>query len=75
LPVQEQGDLIDVHGGVPRPARILWVSKIFDWFKEDFNRDIVGTFIRYAKPPLRAKLKDRRNWIKIRYLDYDWSLK
>jgi hypothetical protein len=52
----------------------LWVSKIFDWFKEDFNRDIVGTFIRYAKPPLRAKLEGRRDRIKIRYLDYDWSL-
>ena len=52
----------------------LWVSKIFDWFGEDFDQEIVGHFIRYAKPQLKARLESSRDRIKIRYLDYDWSL-
>ena len=52
----------------------LWVSKIFDWFGKDSNQDIVGTFIRYAEPQLKAKLENIRDRIKIRHLDYDWSL-
>jgi hypothetical protein len=52
----------------------LWVSKIFDWFEEDFNQDVVGTFIRYAEPQLKAKLENNRDRIKIRHLEYDWSL-
>jgi len=27
----------------------LYVSKIFDWFEEDFNGDILGFFLKYAK--------------------------
>jgi hypothetical protein len=50
------------------------VSKIFDWFGEDFNQDIVGTFIRYAEPQLKSKLENNRDRIKIRHLDYDGSL-
>ena len=52
----------------------LLVSKIFDWFGEDFNEDIVGTFIRYAEPQFKTKIENNRDRIKIRHLDYDWSL-
>lgn len=52
----------------------LWVSKIFDWFGEDFNQDVLGTFIRYAEPQLKAELENNRVRIKIRHLEYDWSL-
>ena len=52
----------------------LLVSKIFDWFGEDFNEDIVGTFVRYAEPQFKAKIENNRDRIKIRHLDYDWSL-
>jgi len=53
---------------------ILMVSKIFDWFAEDFNDDVIGFFLLYAEPPLRQQLKDNRSRIRIEYLDYDWSL-
>lgn len=52
----------------------LWASKIFDWFGEDFDENIVDTFIHYAEPSLKAKLEKNKDRLKIRFLDYDWSL-
>jgi hypothetical protein len=52
----------------------LVVSKIFSWFSEDFAGDIPKFFLRYAKPDLQRKLLEKGGDIKIRYLDYDWSL-
>lgn len=51
------------------------LSKIFDWFEEDFERDggsVLGWVRKYAPD-------SRQNWlgsakIKIKYLDYDWDL-
>jgi hypothetical protein len=52
----------------------LWVSKIFDWFNEDFGDDIIGFVMRYADPPLSDTLKRSRDRVRVKYLDYDWSL-
>ena len=52
----------------------LYVSKIFKWYSEDFDNDIVGFFIKYTKDALKRKLRKDRKQIKIEYLDYDWSL-
>jgi len=52
----------------------LYVSKIFDWFKEDFNGDILGFFLKYAKGDLKEHLAVNKEKIKVKYLDYDWSL-
>lgn len=52
----------------------LWVSKIFDWFAEDFNDDIVGFFIKYADGSLHDQLIQNRSAIMVKYVDYDWSL-
>ncbi len=52
----------------------LYVSKIFDWFGEDFDGDIMGFFLKYAKGDLKKRLDANQSKIKIRYLDYDWSL-
>jgi hypothetical protein len=52
----------------------LYVSSIFKWFAEDFNKDIVGFFLKYAKGDLKEQLEARRGKIKVKYLDYDWSL-
>jgi hypothetical protein len=52
----------------------LYVSSIFKWFKKDFNKDIPGFFIRYAEPNLAAELKSKGKRLKVKYLDYDWSL-
>ena len=53
---------------------VLWVSRIFDWFAEDFGDDIIGYFLNYAEAPLRDELIKNRERIRVRHLDYDWSL-
>ncbi len=53
---------------------ILHVSSIFKWFSKDFNSDILSFFLQYGDNELKTLLKERKNRIKIDYLDYDWSL-
>ena len=52
----------------------LYVSSIFKWFAEDFNKDIIGFFLKYAKGNLKEQLEANKEKIKVKYLDYDWSL-
>ena len=52
----------------------LHVSRIFKWFSEDFNDDILDFFLKYATGKLKEKLKAKSDRIKVKYLDYDWSL-
>ena len=52
----------------------LWVSKIFDWFSEDFQGGVVAYFIQLADDMLRDQLVKNKERIKVKYLDYDWSL-
>lgn len=52
----------------------LYVSKIFKWFSEDFNNDVIGFFLKYAKDDFKEELESKRKEIKIKYLHYDWSL-
>jgi hypothetical protein len=52
----------------------LYVSKIFDWYGEDFDDDPVAFFLRYAEGDLAARLMQARDGLQVAYLDYDWSL-
>ncbi|RJQ80920.1 MAG: hypothetical protein C4519_09260 [Desulfobacteraceae bacterium] len=52
----------------------FYISRIFDWFADDFGEDIVGFFRKYAAGDLKKVLDDRGDRIRIAYLDYDWSL-
>jgi hypothetical protein len=52
----------------------LYVSKIFDWFEEDFNGDILAFFLKFTKEDLKEQLEASQEKIKVKYLDYDWSL-
>jgi hypothetical protein len=52
----------------------LYVSKIFKWFKEDFNGDVIGFFKRYARGELKKQLDSLGEDLNIRYLPYDWGL-
>ena len=52
----------------------LYVSRIFKWYPEDFNDDIVGFFLKYARGERLKKLKEKQPEIDVGYLDYDWSL-
>lgn len=52
----------------------LYVSKIFKWFKEDFDGDVVGFFLKYAEGGLKDRLLATKDHIRIKYLGYDWAL-
>ena len=54
----------------------LYASKIFKWFKDDFNNDIIGFFLKYTEGSFRKDLAANRDRdkMKIKFLDYDWSL-
>ena len=52
----------------------LYVSKIFEWFSGDFNKDIIGYFIKYARGGLKTRLEADQDKIRIKFLDYDWNL-
>ncbi len=52
----------------------LYVSKIFKWFSEDFDNDVIGFFLIHADSDFKKELESKRENIKIKYLHYDWSL-
>jgi hypothetical protein len=53
---------------------VLYVSRIFKWFPEDFNHDPIGFFRTYAEGGLKVELQKRAQHLRVKYLDYDWSL-
>jgi hypothetical protein len=53
---------------------IFYVSRIFEWFSEDFNDDVVGFYLKYAENDLKKRLTRKKNAILVKYLHYDWSL-
>lgn len=81
-----EGDILDqqLHRSVrsflnnPERNRLegttLYVSKIFKWFAKDFEEDIVGFFIRFVEGDTKKKLLENKDKIRVKYLDYDWSL-
>jgi len=52
----------------------LYVSRIFKWFSEDFNDDVLGFFLKFAEGDFKRGLEAQRDKLKIVYLSYDWSL-
>ncbi len=54
--------------------KTLYVTKIFKWFSEDFNDDVVGFVRRYAQGDFKSKLQELGDEVRVKYLDYDWSL-
>lgn len=47
----------------------LYISKIFDWFKEDFTKK--STLIEFVKSGMKIDIPENAS---IRYTDYDWNL-
>jgi len=55
-------------------GKTLYVSKIFKWFKDDFNKDIIGFFLKYTEGSFKNDLVANKDKTKVKYLDYDWTL-
>ncbi|MEW5737172.1 MAG: DUF547 domain-containing protein [Thermodesulfobacteriota bacterium] len=52
----------------------LYVSRIFKWFAQDFDKDPVSFVRRYAKGDLATRLAATGDGVSVKYLSYDWSL-
>ncbi len=62
-----KGLRLDPAGGV------LWLSRIFSWFEEDFEPEGVLAFVSgYLSDPDRVFIQTRRP--RIQYLEYDWRV-
>ena len=58
-----------------RERETVHLSRIFDWFSEDF--DAHGGALAFVKPHLAAadrRWLDRNPGVRVRFFDYDWSL-
>ena len=55
-------------------GKTLYVSKIFKWFSEDFDDNVLGFFLKYAEGDFKERLVANKFDIEVEYLDYDWSL-
>ncbi len=58
---------------IDHEARIVWVSPILDWFREDFSEDLLAYVRRYVAPERRTEL-DRAADYELRFMEYDWGL-
>ncbi|MCP4744830.1 MAG: DUF547 domain-containing protein [Desulfobacteraceae bacterium] len=52
----------------------LYVSRIFKWFGDDFNNNVIGFFENFASSEFKRELVKKKNTLEVKYLDYDWSL-
>lgn len=57
-----------------RAAGTLTLSPIFDWFVEDFGGDVLGFVARHLPAGDAAWIRERRESLRVRWFDYDWSL-
>lgn len=55
-------------------GNVLYVSRIFKWYAEDFDNNPLGFFKTYAEGDLKTKLQANPQGWQVKYLDYDWSL-
>lgn len=70
--------LADARKGLrlERESRTLWLSKIFDWFADDFEPagGVRAFAARYAPAELAGAIAAEGERLRLRYLEYDWSL-
>ena len=61
---------------IDQAARIVRLSRIFDWFEEDFGgRPGVLKFVgRFASSEQRRWLEENRSDFRVEFLRYDWGL-
>ena len=52
----------------------LYVSKIFKWYAEDFKDGVIDFVAQYAAGALKQQIESLKDSLKVKYLDYDWSL-
>jgi hypothetical protein len=65
-----RGSRVDV------PNATVYLSKIFDWYKEDFggSEDAIGRYVAQYHPASPAKQLLMGGQFKVTYFEYDWTL-
>jgi len=58
---------------IDQEARIIWLSPILDWFREDFGGELLDYVRNYVTPERRAEL-DRAADYELRFMEYGWGL-
>jgi hypothetical protein len=68
------GNFLNAPENYRLEGNTLWVSSIFKWFSGDFNDDPVGFYRTHANGELKKQLDEKGDRIKVKFLDYDWTL-
>ncbi|MEE9208516.1 MAG: DUF547 domain-containing protein [Gemmatimonadota bacterium] len=73
---REKGFRVEALPGEGHSRAEIRVSRIFKWFRKDFERQ--GSLVEFLLPlvpaPERALLRPHVEDVRVRFLDYDWSL-
>jgi len=62
---------------IDRDSGTLWVSSYFDWYGGDFEAesgDIIDYILQYAPQDKAEWIRANRNDVRVRFMDYDWTL-
>ena len=60
-----------------RTSNTIYLSKYFDWYTEDFESEsetVIDYILRYSPPEPADFIRERRNRLRLRHMDYDWTL-
>ena len=68
------GNFLNDGKNVVIKENIIWVSRIFKFYPEDFDEGVMAFVSKYARGGLKTDLDAKRDPLKVKYLDYDWSL-
>ena len=55
----------------------LYLSRYFDWYADDFEAesgDLIGYVLRYVPAEMAAAIRQQRDRLRVRFIDYDWTL-
>ena len=67
-------DFINTPGNTVVEGDLVWVSRIFDWYGEDFGDAPLDFVRRYARNGLLERLDALGDRARVRFLNYNWSL-
>lgn len=62
---------------IDREAGTLWLSSYFDWYAGDFEKvapSVIEYVLRYAPAEAAAWIRDHRDSMTVRFMEYDWAL-
>jgi hypothetical protein len=62
---------------IDRETDTLWVSSYFDWYGGDFEAEagnIIDYILGYAPQDKAAWIRANRDGMRVRFMDYDWTL-